>query len=186
MRKLFLLPILVLASACNDHTLIEPEVAVTPDLALAQVSAQKGGLVKMVPCKGKGHLKVVGQAMGCGGDPSLLTISVEAEVRGTHVGHSYLTMTACWTPSMEFVEGTGTFTAANGDELFVRGSWEDYETIHPFYPDGTWEFGPLHFEGGTGRFAGAEGVIESWGAMNASMEGPMMFEGDISSVGSIK
>jgi len=188
MRKLFLLPFLALAFACNDHTPVEPELAISPELGLAQAAARNGSVMKEVPFKGSGFLRVVGQAIGCGGDPSLplLTTFVEAEVRATHLGHSHFTMTACWTFAMEFVSGTGTFTAANGDELFIHGSFDDYGTSHPFNPDGTWEFGPLHVVDGSGRFEGAEGVFHAWGAMNEAMEGPMAFEGGISSVGSTK
>jgi hypothetical protein len=48
-------------------------------------------------------------------------------------------------------EGTATFVAANGDEL--------YASFLAFQPPGSEDFvGPFIFRGGTGRFAGASGI----------------------------
>ena len=184
MRRLFILPFLAVVFACIDDTPIAPELAVSPEAGLLQ----KADPVKMVPYRGHGTVAVVGMATGCMGDDGLLSITVAIQERATHTGHSTIAMTNCWTPAMEFVEtDTGVLTAANGDLLFVRGSYADYGTVHPFYPDGSWAFGPLHFVGGTGRFEGAIGWFEAWGEMDASgMLGTVFSEGWISSVGSIK
>jgi len=71
--------------------------------------------------------------------------------------------------------------------LYIHGSAEDFGTTHPFYPDGSWEFGPLHFVGGTGRFEGAVGEFDLWGTIDETgMAGTFIAEGWISSVGSSK
>jgi hypothetical protein len=189
MRKLFPVPLLILAFACSDKMPVEPELAISTELGLAQTAARNGDAVKMVPFKAKGTVMIVGMVPECVGDAGLLSVSVEIRVRATHAGRSVIAMTNCWTPNMEeFVETeTGTITAANGDLLYIHGSAEDYGTTHPFYPDGTWEFGPLHFVGGTGRFDGAEGWFDSWGTIDETgTAGTLISEGWISSVGSSK
>lgn len=188
MRKIVLL-ILFLPLACADGGPLEPteQLAVNPERLPAYVSAD-ADFVKKVPLKGKGYLKIVGQASGCGGDAGLISTTVEIPMRLTHLGLSTITSTNCFTfPAFEYVSGTGTITAANGDQLFYEGSADDYGTTHPFYPDGSWEFGPLHIIGGSGRFEGTMGVFDAWGMMDESgAAGTAFTEGWIASVGSIK
>jgi hypothetical protein len=187
MRKLFPLPLLILAFACSDNMPVEPDLTISPELGLVQTAARNGDDAKMVPFKGKGIVRIVGMVLGCGGDPGLLSVSVEIAVTATHTGRSMIAMTNRWTPNMEefVVTQTGTTMAANGDLLYIHGSAEDYGTTHPFYPDGTWEFGPIHFVGGTGRFEGAVGWFDNWGTIDESgTAGTSISQGWISSVGS--
>ncbi len=131
----------------------------------------------------------MGWLLDVGGDAGLLSVTVEIEAKATHTGRSEIAMTNCRTPNIEefVVTETGTITAANGDLLYIHGSAVDYRTTHPFYPDGTWEFGPIHFVGGTGRFEGAVGEFGSWGTIDESgMSGTSISQGWISSVGSSK
>jgi hypothetical protein len=188
MRRLILLPLLSLVFACNDNTLTEPELAISPESGLLQAAARDGDAVKMVPYKGKGALMIVGVVAGCGDDPGLLSVSVAIEMRATHTGRSNIAMTNCFTPAMEFIEtDTGIITTANGDLIYVYGSLADYGTTHPFHSDGTYEFGPVHFVGGTGRFEGATGKFEAWGVMDESgLTGTVISEGWISTVGAKK
>jgi hypothetical protein len=46
MRKLAFLPLLALAVACTDSTLVEPELAVSPELAMAQAAGGMGDVVR--------------------------------------------------------------------------------------------------------------------------------------------
>jgi hypothetical protein len=188
MRKILLF-ILFLPLACADGGPLQPtdRLAVNPEQPPPKTSADTD-LLKKVPLKGKGVLNIVGQAPGCGGDAELISATVEIRMRLTHLGRSTITTTNCFTsPAFVYVFGEGTITAANGDQVFYRGSAVYYGTTHPFYPDGRWEFGPLHIVGGSGRFEGAVGVFHGWGMMDESgMAGTAFTEGWISSVGSIK
>lgn len=188
MRKILLF-VLFLPLACADGGPLQP----TDDLAvnLAQLPANVSAdadFVKKLPFKGKGSLQVVGQASGCDGDAELISTTVEIRMRLTHLGLSTITTTNCFTlPAFVYVSGSGTITAANGDQLFYEGSAADYGTTHPFYPDGSWEFGPLHIVGGSGRFEGATGRFDGWGMMDESgVAGTAFTVGWITSVGSIK
>ncbi|MFH1765681.1 MAG: hypothetical protein ABIF09_15945 [Gemmatimonadota bacterium] len=49
MRKLFFLPLLTLALACSDDTPVGPELAVSPELAVAQAASAQGMAMKLVP-----------------------------------------------------------------------------------------------------------------------------------------
>ena len=144
--------------------------------------------LKKVPFKGKGSMMIVGQASGCDGDAEMISTTVEIKMRLTHLGLSTITTTNCFTfPAFMYVAGNGTITGANGDQLFYEGSAVDYGTTHPIYPDGSWEFGPLHIVGGSGRFEGAVGVFDGWGMLDESgLAGTAFIEGWIASVGSTK
>lgn len=188
MRQMLLF-VLFLPLACADGGPLEPQDQLAVNSGqLAPEPAAGSDFTKKVPFKGKGALKIVGQASGCGGDAELVSTTVEIEMRLTHLGLSTITTTNCFTfPGFVYVSGNGTITAANGDQLFYQGSAEDFGTTHPIYPDGSWEFGPLHIVGGSGRFEGAVGVFDGWGMMDESgAAGTAFTEGWVSSVGSIK
>lgn len=86
--------------------------------------------------------------------------------QATHLGKFSTRITFCADPtdvaggleegeSIPYVDGVGTFTAANGDELWFTIAGEILPSDHP---DFDFEFAdPFEFNGGTGRFAGASG-----------------------------
>lgn len=93
--------------------------------------------------------------------------------QATHLGKFSTRITFCADPtelsgglmegeSIPYVDGVGTFTAANGDELRFTIAGEILPSDHP---DFDFEFAdPFEFTGGTGRFTGASGggITESF------------------------
>jgi hypothetical protein len=181
---LCLLPLL----ACQDGTLVQPELTPSPELGLAQAAVSHGDLVKMVPASFAGDWWVADVVFdGCGGDPTLYySVLLEGSGTGSHLGRYFASWTVCWGFDGTFVSSAGTITAANGDILNFYGS-QEHGTTHPFYPDGTWELTNGYYDGGTGRFEHAEGSYDCAGTYNETITGgTMRCQGMISSVGSSK
>jgi hypothetical protein len=101
-----------------------------------------------VPFKGQAVL-TVGDAVPIGDN---LLLSATATGVATHLGLFTRTETVLVDPFGVFLEGSITFTAANGDELYadvVEGGFTS--------PDLSTAEGSYIFAGGTGRFEGASG-----------------------------
>lgn len=188
MKRLIVVPVLLLVLACQDHTPLQPEPELAPSPALAQAPNGAGDVVKMVPYKGKGTWWVAGvDYEQCGGEVGLLSFLMGGDFTGPLIGHAQASWTNCYTSAMELVSQTGTITTANGDLLYFYSVAAEHGTRAIFYPDNTWELGPTLFNGGTGRFEHAQGWIVCSGTNNDELtEGTMTSEGWISSVGSSK
>lgn len=100
-----------------------------------------------VPFKGQAELTLTG-AVPIGDNLELTAI---ASGQATHLGRYTRTETVLVDPFGVFIEGTITFTAANGDELYaeVSGGFTS--------PDLSTAEGSYVFAGGTGRFEDASG-----------------------------
>ena len=187
MRKLFFLPLLALALACQDTTPVEPALAISPDEGLVQNAARGVKVMKPVPIKVEGDWWILDyDYTQCEGEADLVSVFMEGVLQVTHLGRSGVAFSACWTPTLDFVSTQGTITAANGDELHFRGSAALDGTTHPFFPDGTWTIGPVSIIGGTGRFENAVGEYNGHGTYDGATGGTWISEGWISSVGSHK
>jgi hypothetical protein len=108
----------------------------------------------------------------CGSNPAFFKNVQEGTGTATHLGRFTTKIIFCMdasdllptddTPgeltegeSIPYFNGTGTFTAANGDQLYFTISGAVLPSNHPDYD---FEFqDPFTFTGGTGRFSGAEG-----------------------------
>jgi hypothetical protein len=191
MKKLIVVPALLLLMACQDHNPLQPAPELTPELALAQARGEPGDVVKMVPFRATGTWRLVGADFsGCGGRSDWVTTFVELVGTGTHLGGFSSVSENCWsTPdggiTWVYETQSGAIRASNGSLLYYFASLEEFGSTHPFYADNTWALGPVHFVGGTGRFAGADGVYSGWGTNNEEKTGgTFTLEGMISSVGS--
>lgn len=101
-------------------------------------------------------------------------LSVPGEGQATHLGN------CTWDAVMRVYldgsqDGDMKFTAANGDELlgtFMGHGYRDSAGVSHF--DGTYEF-----TGGTGRFWGATGEGDYWGAAVLNGDGVLYFDGTL-------
>jgi len=188
MRKLVFLPLLTLALACNDSTLIEPELAFTPELSVAQARSGQGDVVKMVPFKMKGNWEYASDGNGSICDDVSGTAApiqfIEWEGTATHMGKVTGTNVNCFGPgdpmTRVLLAQGGAFKAANGD---VLNAFEAAPTLSIF-PDFSFEIGPVNFVGGTGHFENAVGWYHLFA--ESIFGGAFTMEGQISSVGSSK
>lgn len=106
-----------------------------------------------------------------GPPPAPLTITISAGGHATHLGHYSSTASGVITftsPTTALFDGGGTFTAANGDQVYFTYTGNFFPGP---VPGG---LGNYEITGGTGRFAGATGS----GIFN-SEGGSTTFEGDI-------
>ncbi len=121
-------------------------------------------------------------AVGCTGVPGRPTRSTnlflgglqtrsEATGTATHLGRTTCATWHCTPLGDQITGGTGTLTAANGDQVFVTYSGTAPFNLATAVPGVTAipMGGPFTIVGGTGRFAGASGS----GTMNATV----LFEG---------
>lgn len=186
MKTLLVVSLALLVFACQDVTPVQPDLEEGPELLVAQAPGGGNNVVKMVPFKSDGTWWAAGMEFsGCRGDPTLLSVFIEGEGTAMHLGRYQASWTVCWTYGFEFVSTGGSFTAASGDRLEFYGSTAENGTTHPFYPDNTWDVGPIMLVGGTGRFHDAEGWLDCVGDNNdAITEGVMICQGKVSSVGS--
>lgn len=189
MRRLWILPLLALAIGCADSTLVEPELAGSPDVLAAEKADGKGDVVKMVPLNIKGTWW---QAFE--GDPSICDdVSgtdyiqyIEWEGNASHMGKVTGANVNCLGPGPQggrpLLAQGGEFIAANGDVLRVFG---ERATLTVDLTDFSFEIGPVDFAGGTGRFENATGWYQLYGE-DALTGGAFTLVGEISSVGSSK
>jgi hypothetical protein len=192
MKKLLVVPAVLLLLACQDHNPVQPAPDLTAELALAQAPGGLGNVVKMVPYRSSGTLRVVDRfydpVNGCQGRLDCYSVIIEMEGNATHTGRYRGTETLCYSlVEGELQSNRGILTTANGDLLHFRGSKEDYGSVMTFHADNTWELAPIYFHGGTGRFVNAEGELFLWGTLSPDRTvGTVNSEGWISSVGSSK
>ena len=188
MRRLVVLPLLTLVLACSYNPLVEPELADSPDLSVAQKAGGKGNVVKMVPFKMKGNWRFAsfGNASICDDVSGTAHIQfIEWEGTATHMGKVTGTNVNCFGPGAPMMRPLlaqgGVIKAANGDVLNVFGD----EAVVSVFSDYSFEIGPVNFIGGTGRFENTVGwyVLHGEDVIGA---GPATMTGEISSVGSSK
>lgn len=109
-------------------------------------------------------------------DPTCLCLHQTFEFDGyaTHLGESHFSSTGTTSiiPPMP-QSGSGTFIAANGDEL----DWS-FQGFGQFLPGGLVEFsGDFWFTGGTGRFEGVTGGGTYQGMAHPNTGGQISFDG---------
>lgn len=108
---------------------------------------------------------------------SCLHQTFEFDGLATHLGESHFSSTATTYIPPKFpdmpVSGSGTFIAANGDEL----DWS-FQGFGKFLPGGLVEFsGDFWFTGGTGRFEGVTGGGAYQGMALGNTWGQISFDG---------
>ena len=195
MKRLILVPAVLLLLACQDHNPVQPEPEVAPELAMAQARGGPGNVVKMVPHKGTGTMWFVAE-----GDESPCydvdgwegTTFCEGEGTMTHLGRSEFSFTNCmgagdpWQRLLLLFRVTS--RAANGDLLYGEGLYYDPERPYRLivYPDLSWEGRNIRIVGGTGRFKNAVGWYSCFGDNIFAPRFNWTCDGEISSVGSSK
>jgi len=145
-------------------------VLVLPNRALAG---------SQVPFKGSdvGHFEIPGLCQ----DGSARVV-IGGTGTATHLGRYTYAANECFDPATGSFAGIHTFTAANGDRLF--GSYAGQVTPTDD-PDVASYQEQLLITGGTGRFAGATGVLEANGLANlATGAYSQTLSGSLSSPGS--
>jgi len=202
MKKLIVLPAVLLLLACQDHNPVQPEPEAAPELALVQARGGPGNVTKMVPFKGEGTWRVVGFEPVVEDD--VMKVFVEIEGTATHLGRFQWELMARYVLVVlghdedgnpiyyktDYLSHSGIFTAANGDELYDEGCVDEHGTVN--VPDDFFGFfmTGIHFVGGTGRFANAEGsydfLVIATVPPDPFPSGTWMMEGEISTVGSSK
>jgi len=184
MRRLALIPLLVIVFACNDSTLLQPE-----DEADLQIVAKRS-TPKMIPLKGEGTWEWDGSPL-VAPSPDCVTAGGTAEghftavLNLTHLGRTSSLTVQCFNfaVSPQFIFTTETFTAANGDQLIL---YEPGTPLDPMPAGFDWGY-PFEVVGGTGRFDGATGEGTAFGTLELTAtgaRGKVIVEGIISSVGS--
>jgi hypothetical protein len=196
MKKLIVVPAMLLLLACQDHNPVQPAPELTPELALAQARGGPGNVVKMLPFKGKGTMSFVAEGVEefCSAVQGWADTSfIEGEGTMTHLGHTTFAFTNCMGAGDPFSRPLlairVTWRAANGDLLYGEGLAADMEMPYRFridYSDFSWDGRPVRIVGGTGRFENATGW---WGCSGDNILAQRInwtCEGEISSVGSSK
>jgi hypothetical protein len=183
----------LVVAGCDVGTLVDPGDSTAP----AEVA---GKAPKMVPIKASAafvaDLTADPLVLDCGYGEVFFHAFL-AEGIHAHLGRSTGRMVTddCWVNLGDLslgVKGTVTLTAANGDEL-----WAVWGLKSPARPPGEtlaeWDFyayaasDPIQFTGGTGRFEGAYGSASGGGTFDrATLMGTYRFDGELSSVGSLK
>jgi len=193
MRKLFFLPLLTFALACSDNTLVELELAVSPELAVAQARGGQGNVVKMVPLKMKGTWAygATGDESPCEAFPGSVATFIEFDGTSTHMGRIIGRATNCMDfsglPVVAILSQTLNAMSANGDLLFGQGTVDDDPPIGLVVDPGvSYMIGPVLLTGGTGRFENASGWYLLSGDYSMGPGGNYTLKGMISSVGSNK
>jgi hypothetical protein len=199
MKKLIVVPAVLLLLACQDHNPVQPAPELTPELALAQARGGPGNVVKMVPIKGKGAMWYVAEAEG---DDSFCeeldgwapgqTAFLESQGTSTQMGRVTATITSCYGEGPPYARPILLFRqnmrAANGDLVFAEGRPDHPEMPYQFtvYADMSWEVRNVRIVGGTGRFENAIGRWDCFGDNILAQRINWTCEGEISSVGSSK
>jgi hypothetical protein len=174
MILLFAIAALVLPG-CTDGSIISTEVA-PGELAVTDANAplklRRADGAVTVPFKASFFTEGADPKHDCSGPHPAPVLQV-GDGQATHLGKFSTRITFCADPtdvpggleegeSIPYVDGVGTFTAANGDMLRFTIAGEILPSDHP---DFDFEFAdPFEFTGGTGRFTGASGggVTESF------------------------
>ncbi len=199
MKKLIVLPAVLLLLACQDHNPVQPEPEIAPELVMAQARAGPANVAKMVPFKGKGTWQMNPALTGPTPEGRFVYV-VALEGTATHLGRLQWDWTGLYDflgvgddgiPITVYLSHDGRFTAANGDELHDEGCVVEHGTVHEYYvPLGTgFSLTRVKLVGGTGRFENAEGWYDLWVTTTSYFplpEGTWEFEGWISTVGSTR
>ncbi len=127
-----------------------------------------------VPFKGNAAGAIVSASPGPGG----ILVTVLASGYATQLGQFSREESLLLNPAAGSFTGTVVFTAANGDQLFgtVEGQFTSPNTV----------VGSYTFDGGTGRFEGADGSADFSLATPDGVHFTVNFEGTVSSVGANK
>lgn len=142
--------------------------AVSAFMVVGPLGAAESPCVPFKTLGSPGTTEIVG-----GPPPAPLSITIEAEGHATHLGHygsfasGVITFPA---PTVALFDGGGSFTAANGDEVY----FDYYGNFFPGpIPGG---LGIYEITGGTGRFdeATGSGVFQSEGG-NTTFNGHICF-----------
>lgn len=166
----------LIVPGCTDGTIVSTEAAPGELAATADADSplKRGRADRAVTVPFKASFFTGGAVPehDCGGPPINPILQI-GDGQATHLGKFSTRITFCADvtdapggleegESIPYVDGVGTFTAANGDVL--RFTIEG--TILPSdHPDFDFEFAdPFEFTGGTGRFTGASGggITESF------------------------
>jgi len=127
---------------------------------------KQSSVVVRVPFKasGKGIGTAAAAEPAC--DEGFFPAGNEAHGTGTHLGRFTSIHRQCVNfETLEFRDGTVTFHAANGDQLYV--TFEGF--LSPTSQAGVLSFdNPAHAVGGTGRFEGAQGLLQAHGIVNVN------------------
>jgi hypothetical protein len=178
---LLLLAAILFFWSCTDESAVSPDIAES-DTGIADFGGTlgRGNVTITVPFKAK-FFTAGGLVFGdisCGPPPIFLNIQ-EGDGQATHLGKFEVYISFCMDvsdflddgqltegESLPYDNGVGTFTAANGDELWFTISGAVLPSDHP---DFDFEFfDPFEFTGGTGRFQNAGGNGVTYSFVNAS------------------
>jgi hypothetical protein len=191
MNRWILVVLPIFAASCSDVTTLEPDLSMSPEIALAGTANSMGRTVKPVPLRGGGTWEWDGVLHAPGERCSNAGGMAEAHFTGsmhvTHLGLSDWSAVQCYnflvSPPQVFTRET--FTAANGDQLIL---FEDETPLDQVPAGYDWGFDFI-VEGGSGRFEGATGEGVALGTVEPTatgLGGMEVIEGTISSVGSTK
>ena len=200
MKKLIVLPAVLLLLACQDHNPVQPEPEVALELVLAQAPGGKVKDVKMVPFKGKGTWQINPVLTGPISSEDEFVYVVALEGTATHLGRFqgeiamlFEFMLIDGTPvPIGYLSHSGRFTAANGDELHNEGSAGPQGPVMEFSepPGSGFSLTGIPIVGGTGRFENAVGEFVLLVSRDpydpAPPGGTWELEGQISTVGSTR
>lgn len=195
MRKLLLLPFLIVSVACGDYTPVEPENEVSADLVVATAQGGDRHVVKMVPLKWKGTwwYAETGDPAPCERFSGAVPAFLEFDGTGTHTGRVTGGGTNCLDvsgyPAIAVFSQTLLAIAANGDELYGDGTINDSPPMEVTIDPGvSFQVGPVLFTGGTGRFENASGwyMLSGDYSLFEGNGGQFTVKGMVSTVGSSK
>ena len=161
---LFSATLVAAATACTDGTTPTSIVMQgdTPDFAAVAVdrpfSGRIAGALTAIPPFAPGSTDECNANFS--GDPAAPGASIslfdDADGNFLHLGRVVLQAASCIDPASPFSAGTGTITAANGDQLFI--AFENTSLPDPADPLRIIASGPQWVTGGTGRFENASGA----------------------------
>lgn len=163
-----------LLAACSDNNVIAPTAATVSSLTVA--ASHNGDHER--PFGGRCDTDITISPPLAGDAPNVLRLQIEYVCQLAHLGRTTALVEQIVTftgPTTAIATNTTTYTAANGDQLFVI--WSGSGTANG--PDNTFS-GPETITGGTGRFAGATG--STWVSGTASFA---TMSGQFTSVGTI-
>jgi len=159
---------------CAEHASTAPEAT-----SRAQLTALEGYVANPLrPFGGRCDTDITVSPPLAGDAANVLRLHIEYVCQLKHMGRATAIteqIVIFTSPTTATATSTGTYTAANGDQLFA--TWTGTATSNG--PDNTFS-GPETFAGGTGRFAGASG--STWVSGTASFA---TMTGQFTSVGTL-
>ncbi len=187
---------LLIGSLCFWACQKDESQQVKPDVAENIVLKAGQAEPVMVPFRGSGTWWYAADEPIIEGNEVVLVVGLEG--RATHLGRFQGVETFRFSYDLDGVMGmigdylshSSTFTAANGDELQMKGCVDEHGSVHNFYePLGTgFSLTGVQLVGGTGRFENAVGGYDIWVNKNDPYDpgGTWELEGEISTVGSTR